>query len=358
MRNSKKLKIAVIVGTRPNFIKLAPLIAALSKSPRFQTKIINTNQHYDRQMSDVFFKELKIKNPDYNLKIKPGTQGQQTGEIIIKLEKIYAKEKFDMVIVIGDVTSTLAGALAAKQLHIKVAHIEAGMRSYNKEMPEEINRTLTDHMSDILLCPTKTAADNLKKENITKNIYVVGDLMHKTLMQNIKLTKKSSILTKLKLKPKKYILLTIHRQSNTDNKTNLSNIIKAIIKSKEPTVFPIHPRTKKLLTKIKIPKTNTLKIIDPLGYIDMLTLEKNAKKILTDSGGIQKEAYWLKIPCITLRDDTEWVETVENKWNILVGTNQNKIIKAIKNFLPPRKQKKYQIDKNTCKKILETLSKI
>jgi len=354
----KKIKILTVVGARPNFIKIAPLFEEFKKHKTIKPILVHTGQHYDFEMSQVFFQELKIPKPDYNLGVGSGSHAWQTAKVMEKLEPVILKEKPDLVIVVGDVNSTLAGALTASKLHISVAHIEAGPRTYDKDMPEEINRLLVDHISDFLFCPTKTAAENLKQEGVKKGIYNVGDIMYDIFLKHIKVVKKKpKILKKLKLKPKSYFLLTLHRPQNVDNLENLKNILEVIQESKEEVVFPVHPRTKKQLKKLKIDKFRNLRIVEPVGYMDMLILEKNAKKILTDSGGVQKEAYWSKVPCITLMEDTGWPETVKDGWNILIGANKEKIIKAIINFRPPKSQHKYFGDGRSVKKIIKILIK-
>jgi UDP-N-acetylglucosamine 2-epimerase len=329
------MKILTVVGARPQFIKLAPLSKILRENGVNEI-IVHTGQHYDENMNDLFFKELEIPKPDYNLGIGSGNHGEQTGRMLIEIEKIMLKENPDLVIVYGDTNSTLAGALAASKLHIKLAHVEAGLRSFNKRMPEEINRVLTDHVSDILFCPTQTAVENLKNEGITKGVYLVGDVMFDALVHFSKISDmKSNILERLNIKPKEYYLATIHRAENTDNYERLKNILTAFSKMDEMVVFPIHPRTRKMINYYGLGdllENNNVKVIDPVGYLDMLKLEKNAKAILTDSGGVQKEAFWLKVPCITLRDETEWIETVNLGWNRLVGSNVEKILEAVRDL--------------------------
>jgi UDP-N-acetylglucosamine 2-epimerase len=279
--------------------------------------------------------------------------------MLIEIEKIILKENPDLVIVYGDTNSTLAGALAASKLHVKLAHVEAGLRSFNKRMPEEINRVLTDHVSDILFCPTQTAVENLKNEGITKGVYLVGDVMFDALLHFSKISDmKSNILERLNIKPKEYYLATIHRAENTDNYERLKNILTAFSKMDEMVVFPIHPRTKKMINYYGLDdllENDNVKVIDPVGYLDMLKLEQNAKAILTDSGGVQKEAFWLKVPCITLRDETEWIETVNLGWNRLVGSNVEKILKAVRDL-------KFGVDVNfdndfSAKKMYEIIKK-
>jgi UDP-N-acetylglucosamine 2-epimerase (non-hydrolysing) len=250
--------------------------------------------------------------------------------------------------------------LASVKLHIPVGHVEAGLRSFNREMPEEVNRILTDHASNILFTPTKTAVENLKREGIVNAVYFTGDVMYDALLHNIKIAEKSKILEKLNIKPKEYFLATIHRQSNTDNAENLSSILEAFSEIDKKVIFPIHPRTTKFIKKYGLERKikGNLILTKPVGYLDFLWLEKNAKKILTDSGGIQKEAYILKVPCITLRENTEWIETVEDGWNVLVGTNKEKIINATINFAPSKKQGYPFGDGNASKKIKEILDEI
>ena len=352
------MKIASIIGARPEFIKEAPLAKRLRKY--HNEIIVHTGQHYDYEMSKVFFGELAIPKPDYNLNVGSGLHGGQTGKMIIKLEKVFLKEKPDMVIVYGDTNTTVAGALAASKLNIKLAHIEAGMRSYDKKMPEEINRIVTDHVSDILFCPTNTAVHNLKKEGVLKNVFNVGDVMIDAIKENINAAKKKShVLKRLNLKSRNYMVATVHRANNTDNKINLFEIINAFVASKEIIVFPIHPRTEKFLKfqglHKKLSNANIIPI-KPVSYMDMLVLEKNAKKILTDSGGMQKEAYFFKVPCITLRDSTEWVETVNDGWNILTGANSSKILGAIKHFNPSGGQSETYGNGKASKNIVDVLS--
>ncbi len=338
----RKIKIIVIAGARPNFVKIAPLFEEFKKHKGIKPVLVHTGQHYDFNMSKVFFKNLNIPKPDYNLNIGSGLHGEQTANAITGIEKICLKEKPDLMVVLGDVNSTLAGALAAVKLHIPLCHIEAGLRSYDKKMPEEINRILTDHVSALLFCPTKTAVDNLRKEGITKGVYNTEDIMYDVFLKNIKIARKEpKILKNLNLKPKNYMLLTIHRASNTGDFKKLKKIIEAAAKSGKNIVFPCHPGTRNKIKKAKLPEFSNLKIINPVGYIDMIALEDNSEKIITDSGGVQKEAYWLKVPCITLRDNTEWVETAKTKWNILTGSDYSKIIKAIKYFNPPSKRHNY-----------------
>ncbi|HHW02479.1 MAG TPA: UDP-N-acetylglucosamine 2-epimerase (non-hydrolyzing) [Thermoanaerobacterales bacterium] len=351
------MKIATIVGARPQFIKAAPVSRVLRK---YHNEIlIHTGQHYDKNMSDIFFDELDIPRPDYNLNVGSGPHGKQTGEMLIKIEEVLVREKPDAVIVYGDTNSTLAGALAASKLLISVIHVEAGLRSYNKKMPEEQNRVLTDHISSILFCPTKTAVENLMKEGITNNVFNVGDVMYDAILFNLDIAeRKSNILSQLQLKKNEYILATVHRAENTDTYENLYNIIHSFNDSQELIVFLVHPRTRKAMQDYGIKLSNNVKVIDPVGYLDMIILEKYANKIVTDSGGIQKEAFILGVPCITLRHETEWVETVKDKWNILVGTDKEKIIEAIKCFWPSNMRGNYFGEGKAGEKIVDVINHI
>lgn len=350
------IKIVSIVGARPQFIKCAPVSHAIRQV--HNEILIHTGQHYDYEMSDIFFKELYIPNPEYDLGIGSGDHGYQTGNMMIEIEKVLFDEKPDCVIVYGDTNSTLAGALVASKMSIKIAHVEAGLRSFDKSMPEEINRKLTDNVSDILFCPTHTAVENLEHEGIVRGVYLVGDVMLDALNFNRKIAQKNSqIIKNLELEEGNYLVITVHRPSNTDNKKNMENIIEILGKSKRKVVFPVHPRTKKLLINYglweKIPE-NVI-IIPPLGYLDMLNLLQSAYKILTDSGGVQKEAYMLGVQCITLRDNTEWVETLEDGWNSLVGANKEKILEAINESKPKKDQTNIFGNGDASKKICRHL---
>jgi len=327
------MKIISIIGARPQFIKCAPLSRSIRRE--HEEILVHTGQHYDPEMSDIFFKELNIPQPDYNLGMGSSSHGEQTGKMLIEIEKVLHKEKPDIVLVYGDTNSTLAGALAASKLHIKVAHIEAGLRSFDRSMPEEINRVVTDHISDLLFCPTDTAVINLRKEGIISGVHNVGDVMLDALKYNQKIAEeKSTILEDLDLISKEYLVATVHRPSNTDSLDNISSIVKAFCNSDLPIVFPVHPRTKKYLKQYGLWEKlhGNVKIVPPLGYLEMLQLIVNARKILTDSGGLQKEAYMLGVPCITMRENTEWIETIEDGWNVLVGANYEKIMDSIEYF--------------------------
>lgn len=332
------MKVASIVGVRPQFVKASVVSKELKKV--HDEVLIHTGQHYDHQMNKVFFAELDIPEPDYFLDIGSGSHGFQTGEMLKKIEEVLIKEEPDLVLTYGDTNSTLAGALAASKLHIRVAHVESGLRSFDRAMPEEINRILTDHCSDILFCPTENAVINLKSEGITDNVYLTGDVMADSILCNKEIAEnKSNILNVLDIQSKNYLLTTVHRPSNTDNIENLRNIVDAFSELNETIVFPVHPRTRKMLKEQGLYNKleSSVKLIEPVGFLDFIKLMSHAKMILTDSGGIQKEAYILKIPCITLRENTEWVETIEDGWNILVGSDKNKIIQMVNELKPSLK---------------------
>jgi len=332
------MKIVSIVGARPQFIKAAPVSRAIrdhnekEKNPRIKEFLLHTGQHYDHGMSQVFFDELGLAEPDLNLGVGSGSHGRQTGQMLMGIEEVLLAENPDHVMVYGDTNSTLAGALAAVKLHIPVAHVEAGLRSFNREMPEEHNRVVADHCSDLLFCPTQTAVDNLAREGVVNGVHLVGDTMYDAVLQFAALAKKrSTILEDLKLEPKTYLLTTIHRPYNTDIPENLQNILVAFAQIGEEIVFPVHPRTRKKIAELEgrfQHGLTTIKMIEPIGYLDMLVLEENARLILTDSGGMQKEAYFFGVPCITLRPETEWIETVEAGWNVLAGSDTRSIVAA------------------------------
>ncbi len=298
--------------------------------------LVHTGQHYDANMSDVFFDELGISKPDYNLAVGGGSHGQNTGRMIEKIEELLLIEKPQWVLVYGDTDSTLAAALAAVKLQIPVAHVEAGLRSFNRNMPEEINRILTDHIATLLFAPTDLAVSNLLKEGVDRsNIHQVGDVMYDVALAfSKKAEQKSTILEALSLSSKEYVLATIHRQENTDDEQRLSSIIRGLSSSSVPVILPLHPRTKKQLQLFDIKVEEPIRIIEPVGYLDMTMLEKNARLIATDSGGIQKEAYFHQVPCVTLRAETEWVELVEQGVNRLVGYDAGAIAASMEMKLP------------------------
>ena len=353
------MKIVSIVGARPQFIKAAPVSAVLRK--QHEELLLHTGQHYDDNMSKVFFEELGIPRPDINLEIGSDSHARQTASIMIGVENYLQQQNPDFVLVYGDTNSTLAGAIAAAKLHIKIAHVEAGLRSFNRNMPEEINRIVADKVADILLCPTETAVNNLALEGITSGVFNIGDVMYDAALKFAPIAeRKSQIFDRLKIKPKKYFLLTLHRAENTDLFDNLNNIVTAIIQSEKSIIFPVHPRTFKLLKKFqlyeKLEQTDNIIIIEPVSFIDMIVLENNAEKILTDSGGVQKEAYFYQVPCITLRNETEWVETVSDGWNRLVGADVEKITAAMSDFSPTGDQQGHYGDGRASQKLADVLN--
>jgi UDP-N-acetylglucosamine 2-epimerase len=331
------VRIVSVIGARPQFVKAAPVSRALRRAGHAEF-LVHTGQHYDPNMSDLFFEELDIPRPDANLSVGSGLHGAQTGAMLARIEEILIREKPERVLVYGDTNSTLAGALAAAKLRIAVAHVEAGLRSFNRAMPEELNRIVADHLSDILLCPSQTAAGNLKAEGITEGVYPVGDVMYDAVLQfSERAERHSAVIKKLGLEPKGYLLATVHRAENTDDPARLQSILAAFSEIEGPVVFPVHPRTRKVLrerARGESELAGNVRAIDAVGYLDMLMLERNARMILTDSGGVQKEAYWLGVPCVTLREETEWVETIEAGWNTLAGAETRRIVEAVRNMQP------------------------
>jgi UDP-GlcNAc3NAcA epimerase len=328
------MKILSVVGARPEFIQAAPISRVLRQ--QHQEVLVHTGQHYDYRMSQTFFDELGIPTPDYNLEVGSGTHAQQTADMLVRLEETLLKEKPDLVIVRGDTNSTLAGGLAASKLHIPTAHVEAGERSFDRSMPEEINRLVVDHLSDLLFCASKAAFNHLTAEGIHANLHWTGDVMLDAMLSNRPLARaKSTILSKLGLSNRSYALVTVHRASNTDDPQRLGSIVNALNAVDEIVVFPVHPRTRKVLEVYGAQFNQNVRLIEPVGYFDMMLLEENARLIVTDSGGVQREAYFLGVPSLTLRDNTEWVETVEVGWNRLVGANTEKILQAWREFSPP-----------------------
>lgn len=333
-------KIVTILGARPQFIKAAAVSSVFADF--FEEIIVHTGQHYDANMSDVFFDELGIPHPKYHLNVGSGSHGAMTGAMLVAIEEVLLEEEPEYVMVYGDTNSTLAGALAASKLLIPVIHVEAGLRSFNMSMPEEQNRILTDHISNLLFVPTQTAIDNLVREGITKGVHNVGDVMFDGILHFSKIAaEKSEILAQLGVSENAYLLCTIHRAENTNDISRLKGIVKGLNDSKEQIILPLHPRTQKYLNDYEIALGENIRVIEPVGYLDMVRLETGAKKIVTDSGGVQKEAFFLGKPCITMRDETEWVETVENGWNVIVGADAEKITRAINSFDPTVERKSY-----------------
>lgn len=326
------MKVVTVVGARPQFIKAAPVSRTLRRVAH--EVLVHTGQHYDPQLSDVFFAGLGIPAPDYHLNAGSGTHGAQTGEMLRRVEEVLLAERPDACLVYGDTNSTLAGALAAAKLHIPVAHVEAGLRSFNRRMPEEVNRVLADHVSTWLFCPTPVAVENLVREGITAGVHLVGDVMYDAVLLFAgQARQQSTLLDRLGLAPGGYVLATVHRAENTDDPARLAQVVAGLAELALPVLWPVHPRTRgALAARPDLQRTlaaSTVRPTEPLSYLDMLQAEHNARLILTDSGGVQKEAYWLGIPCVTLRDETEWVETLADGWNRLAGASATAIREAV-----------------------------
>ena len=322
------LKVATIVGARPQFVKAGPVSQALAAAGH-QEVLIHTGQHYDANMSQVFFAELGLPAPAVNLEVGSGSQGWQTGLMLMRLEEVFQAEQPDWVLVYGDTNSTLAGSLAACKLRLPLAHVEAGLRSYNRDMPEEHNRVLSDHCADLLLCPTPAAVANLRREGVEQGVHLVGDPMYDAVLHFATLARQRSTLVRdLQLSRRGYALATIHRPYNTDDPEQLQRLLNALSALDLPVVFPVHPRTRARLADLPSIDDNVL-VLDPVGYLDMLALEQDAAIILTDSGGMQKEALWFGVPCVTLRPETEWVETVASGWNRLAWPDEVAILDAV-----------------------------
>jgi len=348
--------LASIVGARPEFVQLAPVSCALRQ--RHKEIIIHTGQHYDYCMSAQFFDELAIPSPDYHLECGSGSHGTQTARILEAIEQVLMGVCPDWVVVFGDTNSTLAAALAAAKLHIPIAHVEAGLRSFNRMMPEEINRIVTDHLSDRLFCPTETACRQAYSEGITQGVEVVGDVMYDILLNVLPMLEEraQTLLPALQIVSGTYVLVTIHRPVNTDDPMAMQNIAFALNKLEMPVIFPVHPRTREHLREYAISWGKHIQLIEPVGYLDMLTLEQSAYRILTDSGGVQKQAFLLGVPCVTLREETEWTETVEAGWNVLVGSRIQAILEAV-NLPKPQPALKNPFGKgDAAKRIAHSLS--
>jgi UDP-GlcNAc3NAcA epimerase len=348
------MKIISIVGARPEFIQASPVSQALRE--HHHEILVHTGQHYDYQMSQAFFAELGIPVPDYNLEVGSDTHARQTGKILISLDEVFQKEKPDLVIIRGDTNSTLAGALAACKLNIPTAHIEAGERSFDRKMPEEINRIAVDAVSDLHFCSSRTAITHLKNEGISSNVHWVGDVMYDAMLQNWPIAQhKSHIIEKLMLKPKQYALVTIHRSATTDDPKNLAKVVDILNRVEEEVVFPVHPRTRLALARLDANFPRSVHLIEPVGYFDMMMLEENARLIATDSGGVQREAYFMGIPCLTLRYETEWIETVKAGWNKLVGIQPHNVLREWTTFSPQQARPKIFGDGHAAQKIADII---
>ena len=319
-------KIITVVGARPQFVKAAALSRKIKEkySNEFSELIIHTGQHYDQNMSDVFFEEMKIPRPHMNLEVGSGSHGAMTGRMLEKIESVLLAEKPDYLLTYGDTNSTIAGALAASKLHIPVVHVEAGLRSFNMRMPEEQNRILTDHISTLLFCPTDTAVKNLAKEGITSGVHRTGDIMLDSSLYYRQFAAKPNFDV-----PENFVLVTLHRAENTDDAGRLKNIVEALSESGREVILPLHPRTVKMLNTFNLVFGDNVKVVAPVSFFEMLYLETKCGMIVTDSGGVQKEAYFFRKPCITMRDQTEWIETVNAGWNSIVGADKVKILEAI-----------------------------
>jgi UDP-GlcNAc3NAcA epimerase len=350
------LKIVTVIGARPQFIKAAVVSQALRVAGH-QEILVNTGQHYDDNMAQVFFDEMGIPKPHFNLGVGSGTHAAQTSAALVGLEEILIREKPDWVILFGDTNATIAGALAASKLHIKIAHIEAGLRSFNRRMPEEINRIVTDVLSEKKFVPTQVAVDNLHQEGITSGIHIVGDVMVDALMQYTPIGEaQSDVLARHQLTEKSFVLLTIHRPSNADDDIRFKHILEAVGSVEQTVVFPVHPRSKARVQRLLKDVNRSILTIDPVGYLDMMVLEKAAHTIITDSGGIQKEAYLHRTPCLTVRNETEWVETVRDGWNILVGETVEKIPELVSNFPTPTRWEAHYGQGDAAHTIVEILA--
>lgn len=325
------MRIFTVIGARPQFIKAAPLSAALRQ--RHQEFLVHTGQHYDDQMSRVFFEELSIPAPDVHLNAGSGTHAEHLAAMIVPLERLMTEQQPDWVLVYGDTNSTLAGALAAAKLNLPVAHVEAGLRSFNRTMPEEINRVLTDHLAARLFCPTQVAVDNLAREGITQGVLITGDIMVDAVLRYVETARQRSTLRQQLALGDAYALVTIHRPANADDPVALRAILDGLNRLEMPVVFPVHPRTRRLLSSLDLAPAAQVHLIEPVGYLDMLALLDGAAVALTDSGGLQKEAYVLRTPCVTIRTETEWVETVESGWNMLCAPEAAAVIRAARHMM-------------------------
>ncbi|HEY2471981.1 MAG TPA: UDP-N-acetylglucosamine 2-epimerase (non-hydrolyzing) [Terracidiphilus sp.] len=349
------MKIVSVIGARPQMIKASAVSRALRKE--HEEFLVHTGQHYDYEMSDIFFKGLELPTADVNLNVGSGSHGAQTGAMLSGIETVLQREKPDYLLIYGDTNSTVSGALAAAKLSVKVVHVEAGLRSFNRRMPEEINRVVADHLSTLLLCTSDEGVRNLSAEGITKGVHVVGDVMADVLKwaQKRLATEPSNILDELDLEQNSYLLATVHRSENTDDPERLAQILDAFNSIDEVLVFPVHPRTRKLIREGSYTLKPHIKLINPVGYLEMVTLTSNARMILTDSGGLQKEAYWLNVPCLTMRNETEWVETVDAGWNVLVGCDSAKIFGSVRSFAPPQKHPVLYGDGHASERCVELL---
>ena len=325
--------IVSVVGARPQFIKAAAVSRELRK--RCRELIVNTGQHYDDDMARVFFDELGVPKPDVDLGVGSASHARQTAAMLVGIEDVLLRERPEAVLVYGDTNSTVAGALAAAKVGIPIAHVEAGLRSFKLSMPEEVNRVVTDHLSRWLFAPSDAARMQLEREGITRGVQVVGDVMLDVLRMSLERSSGVTVLERLALSPGGYLVATVHRAENTDDDARLRRLVDTLGRLGKPVVFPAHPRTRKALEALRVPPASSVRMIPPLGYLDMLVLTRSAACVLTDSGGLQKEAYWLRVPCVTFRDETEWIETVATGWNVTVGTDPGRIADAVAKLSHP-----------------------
>jgi UDP-GlcNAc3NAcA epimerase len=361
------MKIVTVVGARPQFVKAATVSAAIVRERKrgvaLEEILVHTGQHYDQNMSQVFFDQLEVPRPKYNLAVGSGSHGAMTGKMLGAVEQILLDEKPDWLLVYGDTNSTLAGALAAAKLHVPVCHVEAGLRSFDKRMPEEVNRILTDHVSELLLCPTHAAVKNLENEGIRRGVQHVGDVMYDAALIFAQVAAESSdVMARHRLTAKSFLLATVHRAENTDDPQRFEDILRALMRVASvdcPLLLPLHPRTRATIEarglEPLLAQNPALLVIEPVPFLDMIVLEQQAKLILTDSGGVQKEAYFHRVPCVTLRDETEWVETVAAGWNQLAGADQERIVQAVSAAGPGRAIDEYG-QGNAADRVVELLS--
>lgn len=354
------MKIHTILGARPQFVKAAPVSRALA-SGGIEEALIHTGQHYDAGMSEVFFEELGIPAPTHNLGLGGGSHGAMTGRMLEEIEKILLDERPDWVLVYGDTNSTLAGALAATKMHIPVCHVEAGLRSWNRRMPEEVNRVLTDHISSRLFCSSEPSVENLRREGITEGVEVVGDVMADAsrLAQEIIAGRASEFLKSAdpSVLEKDFTLLTLHRAENTDDEERLRSLVGQLNDFEMPIVFPVHPRTRKVLQQAGLELAPHIQQVEPVGYLEMAALLGYAKLVLTDSGGLQKEAYWAKTPCVTLRTETEWTETVDAGWNVVIGAAVSELKRLVSQVIDPPEWRPLYGDGKAAEKIVASLNR-
>ena len=348
------MKVLTVAGARPQFVKAAAFSRELRKL--HNEVLVHTGQHYDPELSDVFFRELDLPPPDHHLGVGSAPHGRQTGEMLARLEPVMEQEAPDWVVVFGDANSTLAGALCAAKLRLPLAHVEAGLRSGDRSMPEETNRIVADHVADLLFCPTQTAMDHLAREGLSERARLTGDIMYDSLLQHLeRAEEQSSVLQRLGLERGGYALATVHRAANTDDPAAFERIIDALSLLDGPVVFPMHPRARLALSRSDLETPPHVRVIDPAGYLDMLSLERHARAVLTDSGGVQKEAYLLAVPCVTLRQETEWPETLAGGWNVLAGTDPDRIVAAAARPRPAGEPAKVFGDGQSAQRMIELL---